>query len=113
MSDCILCKLISGEMPSKKAYEDDEIVAVYDIAPQAPIHILVVPKQHIKSCADISGENSALVGRMFEVIAKLAKELGVSDGFRIVSNNGASAQQSIEHLHFHLLAGRDFTWPPG
>ena len=111
-SDCLFCKIIKGEIPSSKVYEDNFCYAFNDIAPQAPIHFLVIPKAHIGSCGEISEANSSLVGHMFEVIAKVAKELGAAD-FRVVSNCGPQAGQSVPHLHFHVLAGRDMTWPPG
>ncbi len=113
MSDCIFCKIAAGEIPSNKAYEDDKVLAFYDLDPQAPTHILVIPKQHIKSAAEIDESNSSLVAHIFEVAAKLAKELGLDNGFRVVTNCGESAGQSVHHIHFHLLGGRDFTWPPG
>ena len=113
MDDCLFCKIIAGEIPSNKVYEDDTVYAFRDINPQAPVHILIIPKQHIKSAAEITPENSAVVAHIFEVAAKLADELGCSDGFRIVNNCGDSAGQTVKHLHFHLLAGRDLTWPPG
>ncbi len=113
MSDCIFCKIAAGEIPSKKAYEDDKVLAFYDLDPQAPTHILLIPKEHIKSAAEIDQANSAVVAHIFEVAAKLAKELGLDNGFRVVTNCGESAGQSVHHLHFHLLGGRDFTWPPG
>lgn len=111
--DCIFCKIAAGEIPSRKAYEDDQVVAFYDLDPQAPVHVLIIPKAHIQSVAAITPENSAVVAHIFEVAAKLAAELGLCDGFRVVSNTGAAAGQSVPHLHFHLLGGRDFTWPPG
>ncbi|MDR1928278.1 MAG: histidine triad nucleotide-binding protein [Oscillospiraceae bacterium] len=108
MKDCIFCKIAAGELPSKKAYEDEQVLAFYDIHPQAPVHILIIPKTHCASgAAEITPENSAVVARCFEVAAKLAGELGVAGGFRIVTNNGAKAGQTVPHLHFHLLAGRD------
>ncbi len=113
MSDCIFCKIAAGEIPSKKVYEDDTVLAFYDLEPQAPVHVLVIPKQHIPSAAAITPENSAVAAHIFEVIAKIAGELGLKEGFRVVSNCGVSAGQSVPHLHFHLLGGRDFTWPPG
>lgn len=113
MNDCLFCKIAAGEIPSTKVYEDETVFAFRDIEPQAPQHILIIPKQHIKSVAEITPENSAVVAHIFEVAAKIAAELGFSDGFRIVSNCGDSAGQSVKHLHFHLLSGRDFTWPPG
>lgn len=113
MSDCIFCKIIAGDIPSKKAYEDEQILAFHDISPAAPTHILVIPKAHIPSAAALGEEHAALLGRMFAVIAKLARELGLEDGFRIVSNVGEAAGQSVPHLHFHLLGGRALSWPPG
>ena len=112
MSDCLFCKIVKGDIPSKKVYEDDTCYAFYDIDPQAPTHFLVIPKAHIGSCGEIDGTNSQVVGHCFEVISKVAKELGITD-FRVVSNCGVQAGQSVPHLHFHVLAGRDMTWPPG
>ena len=112
MSDCLFCKIISGDIPSKKVYEDELVYAFYDIDPQAPSHFLVIPKEHIASCGAVTPENSAVVAHCFEVIAKVTKELGIEE-FRVVSNCGASAGQSVFHLHFHVLSGRDMTWPPG
>ena len=105
MEDCLFCKIIAGDIPSSKVYEDDLCYAFNDIDPQAPTHFLVIPKQHIKSVA-------AVVAHCFEVIAKIAKERGM-DSFRVVSNIGEQAGQSVFHLHFHVLSGRDMTWPPG
>lgn len=113
MNDCLFCKIIKGEIPSSKVYEDEQVYAFNDIDPQAPVHILIIPKEHIASAAEITSENSHLVAHIFEVAAKIAKEQNFKDGFRIVSNCGDSAGQSVKHLHFHLLSGRDFTWPPG
>lgn len=112
MSDCLFCRIIAGEIPSSKVYEDELCFAFYDIAPQAPTHFLVIPKEHISSVSAINGENSAVVAHIFEVIAKLTKELGV-ESYRVVSNIGEQAGQSVFHLHFHVLGGRDMTWPPG
>ncbi|MEA5050237.1 MAG: histidine triad nucleotide-binding protein [Oscillospiraceae bacterium] len=111
--DCLFCKIASGEIPSDKIYEDELVVAFNDISPQAPVHFLVIPKQHIQSCAAVGADNSAIVAHIFEVIAKLAAQLGLSEGFRVVSNTGEQAGQSVPHLHFHVLAKRDLTWPPG
>lgn len=111
--DCIFCKIANGEIPSTKVYEDDTVVAFNDLEPQAPSHILVIPKQHISSAADITPENSAVIAHIFEVIAKIAKDNGFNDGFRVVNNCGDSAGQTVKHIHFHLMAGRDFTWPAG
>lgn len=112
MSDCLFCKIIAGEIPSNKVYEDEQCFAFYDIDPQAPIHFLVIPKAHISSAAAVTPENSAVVAHIFEVIATLTSQLGL-DSYRIVSNIGEQAGQSVFHLHFHVLGGRDMTWPPG
>ena len=112
MSDCLFCKIVEGDIPSKKVYEDDQCFAFYDIDPQAPVHFLVIPKAHIGSVSEVNGDNSAIVGHIFEVIAKLAKELKM-ESYRVVSNIGEQAGQSVHHLHFHVLSGRDMTWPPG
>ncbi len=111
--DCIFCKIISGEIPSNKAYEDDKVLAFYDLEPQAPVHILIVPKEHIACAADITPENSSVIAHVFEVAAIIAKEKGLDDGFRIVNNCGDSAGQTVKHIHFHLMGGRDFGWPAG
>ena len=113
MEDCVFCKIIDGKIPAKKVYEDDKTLAFYDLDPKAPTHILVIPKKHIKSAAEINSDNSGYIGHCFKVIAKLSKEMQLDNGFRVVTNCGDSAGQSIKHIHFHLLAGRDFTWPPG
>lgn len=112
MSDCLFCKIAAGEIPSKKVYEDESVFAFYDIDPQAPTHFLVIPKAHIASCAMIGRENSAVAGHMFEVISEVTEAMGLTD-FRVVSNCGPQAGQSVAHLHFHVLGGRDMTWPPG
>ena len=101
-NDCLFCAIAAGEIPSNKVYEDDLCYAFYDIAPQAPTHFLVIPKSHIGSVAEISGENSAVVAHIFEVIAKVTRELGL-ESYRVVSNIGEQAGQSVHHLHFHVL----------
>ena len=106
MDNCIFCKIIAGDIPSKKVYEDELCYAFYDINPLAPVHFLVVPKQHIASAAEITADNAALVGHIYAVIAKLAKELGIAEGFRVVTNCGADAGQTVHHLHFHVLGGK-------
>lgn len=111
--DCLFCKIINGEIPSNKVYEDDTVFAFRDIAPQAPTHILIIPKQHIKSAAEIDESNSSVISHIFEVAAKIAKQEGLDDGFRIVNNCGDIAGQTVKHLHFHLMGGREFTWPAG
>ncbi len=105
MEDCIFCKIATGEIPCNKAYEDDRIIAFYDLNPAAKIHILVIPKMHIENALAINEENSALVAHIFEVIAKLAKELGMEKGFRVVTNCNEYGGQSVFHLHFHLIGG--------
>ena len=106
MSDCIFCKIIGGEIPSTKVYEDELCYAFRDIAPMAPTHILVVPKTHIQSVAEITPENSAVVAHIFEVIARIAKDEGLESGYRVVSNCGPDAGQTVPHLHFHILGGK-------
>lgn len=113
MSDCLFCKIIAGEIPSKKLYEDALCYAFYDIDPQAPTHFLVVPKEHITGANKIGESNSAIVGHIFAVIAKLTADLGHGDDYRVVTNCGKMAGQSVDHLHFHVLAGRELAWPPG
>ena len=106
MSNCLFCKIIAGEIPSTKVYEDETVYAFRDIAPQAPTHILVVPKAHIDSAAAITTENSAVVAHIFEVIPQIAAAEGLVNGFRIVSNCGDDGCQSVKHLHFHILGGQ-------
>ncbi len=105
MSDCIFCKIIAGEIPSKKVYEDESVYAFYDIAPQAKTHILVIPKEHIASVAEISESNSSIVAHIFETIANIARKEGLCGGYRVVSNCGDDAGQTVHHLHFHILGG--------
>lgn len=111
--DCLFCKIINGDIPSAKVYEDELVFAFRDIEPQAPTHILIIPKTHIKSVAEITPENSAVVAHIFEVAAKIAEDEGLDDGYRIVTNCGDNAGQTVRHLHFHLMGGRQFTWPAG
>lgn len=114
MSDCIFCKIAKGEIPSKKVYEDDKVLAFYDIEPAAPVHVLVIPKNHIGSINEINNENSSIVAHIFEVINKIVVELNIADtGYRVVSNCGDQGGQTVSHLHFHLLGGRNLAWPPG
>ena len=112
MSDCLFCKIAKGEIPSNKVYEDELCLAFYDIDPQAPTHFLVIPKVHLASVAEVTADNAAVAGHMMAVISKVAKQLGM-DSYRVVSNIGQQAGQSVPHLHFHVLGGRDMTWPPG
>jgi histidine triad (HIT) family protein len=112
MDDCLFCKIAAGEIPSDCLYQDESVFAFKDIAPQAPVHFLVIPREHIDSAAAVGKENSGVVAHIFEIIAKQAREQGL-EGFRVVSNVGESAGQTVRHLHFHVLSGRDMTWPPG
>ena len=105
MSDCLFCKIIKGDIPSNKVYEDDICLAFYDIAPQAPVHILVIPKLHIASADEISAENSGYVAHIFERIPEIAKSAGLTNGYRVITNGGDDACQSVKHLHFHILGG--------
>ncbi len=107
--DCLFCKIIAGEIPSQKVYEDENVYAFRDIHPMAPVHILVVPKMHISSADEICAGNSAAVAHIFEAIPKIAAECGLQNGYRVVTNCGADACQSVGHLHFHLLGGTQLT----
>lgn len=106
MDECIFCKIIAGEIPSKKLYEDEFCLAFYDIQPLAPQHFLVIPKEHLESASEVTADQAVVVGHIFTVIAKLTKELEFSGGFRVVTNCGADAGQTVQHLHFHVLGGR-------
>lgn len=106
MSDCLFCKIIAGEIPSAKVYEDETVLAFRDIAPQAPTHVLVVPKCHIEDTNGITEENSALVAHIFAVIPQIAKAEGLTNGYRVVTNCGADSGQTVPHLHFHILGGK-------
>lgn len=112
--DCLFCKIISGEIPSDKVYEDEYVYAFYDIEPQAPVHILLVPKKHISGTNEITSQNCDVVGHIFAAAAKIAAEQGIADnGYRIVNNCGEYGGQTVGHLHFHMLGGRMLAWPPG
>ena len=107
MSDCLFCKIVAGDIPSTKVYEDASVYAFRDIAPQAPSHILVIPKAHIPSVDGINAENSAVIAHIFEVIPQIAQAEGLTGGYRVVSNCGADAGQTVHHLHFHILGGKE------
>lgn len=114
MSDCLFCKMAEGAIPVKKVYEDELLFAIEDINPVAPVHMLIIPKKHLVNTLDLTPEDDQLVGAVHRVAAMLARERGFDqDGFRLVNNNNAGAGQSVWHIHFHLLAGRKLTWPPG
>ena len=104
--DCIFCKIVNGEIPSNKVYEDDTVLAFHDIAPQMPVHVIVIPKMHIASAAEVNEDNSAVIGHIFEVIPKIAKDLGLDNGFRIINNCGKDGGQTVGHIHFHILGGK-------
>lgn len=112
--DCLFCKIVEGEIPSKKVYEDDFVYAFYDIEPQAPYHVVIVPKVHIESANAIDENNSKFVAAVFEAVPKIAKQLGFAEkGYRVVNNCGKDGGQTVMHLHFHLMGGREFGWPAG
>ena len=111
MTDCLFCKIAAGDIPAEKLYEDDEVLAFRDIAPQAPVHFLVIPKKHIVDPSDVSEEDEKLIGKLMRIGSQVAAENGVGDGFRIIYNNGAKAGQAVFHIHMHILGGKDRPWP--
>lgn len=112
--DCLFCRIVRGDIPSRKVVEDDVVLAFNDIAPRSPTHILIVPKTHIASAADLTEDDGPLLGRMFATIASIARDVGIDgQGYRVVSNVGRWGGQTVDHLHFHLMGGRAFDWPPG
>ncbi len=111
--ECIFCKIINGDIPATLLYEDDDLLAFNDISPQAPTHILVIPRKHISGPAALTVDDQMLMGKIVKVSTELAEKAGLEDGFRLVMNNGASAGQTVFHLHMHVLGGRELTWPPG
>jgi histidine triad (HIT) family protein len=113
MSDCLFCKIVSGEIPSKKVYEDEYTYAFEDLDPKAPTHVLIVPKKHIRGLKEASAEDAEIVGRCHLTAAHIARQRGIEDGYRTVLNVGPKSGQSVFHLHVHLLGGRDLRWPPG
>lgn len=114
MAGCIFCKIIAGEIDAKTVYEDEKVIAFRDIKPQAPTHILIVPKKHISTLLDLDTEDNELVGHIYQVANKLAEDEGIAeDGFRVVSNCNEAGGQTVFHIHYHLLGGRNLQWPPG
>lgn len=113
MPDCMFCKIASKELDSEVVQETDELLAFRDINPAAPTHVLVIPKEHIPSAKELSGDDARLLGEMFEVMSSIAQKEGLEGGWRIVTNVGADAGQSVSHLHFHVIGGREMSWPPG
>jgi histidine triad (HIT) family protein len=112
-SRTIFKKIIDGDIPAKIVYQDDKCLAFHDVSPQAPVHVLVIPKKEIRSVAALAEDDQALMGHLFLVIQKVAADLGLASGYRVVTNIGGAGGQSVDHLHFHLLGGRQLKWPPG
>jgi histidine triad (HIT) family protein len=113
-TDCLFCRIVAGEVPARFVHQDDEIVAFHDINPRAPTHVLLVPRRHIASAADLTEADGPILGRLFDVAARIAREAGIAEnGYRMVTNVGRDGGQTVDHLHFHLMGGRSFTWPPG
>lgn len=113
MADCLFCKIIAGDIPSTKIYEDDYVYTFADIEPQAPFHAIIVPKEHITSADYINPDNSHLIGKIYEAVAKISIQENLEDGYRVVNNCGKHGGQTVNHIHFHLLARRYLQWPPG
>lgn len=113
MKDCLFCKIVAGEIPSTKIYEDEFVYAFADIDPQAPFHAIIIPKEHISSADEINTENSGLIAKVFEAVAKISRQENLENGYRVVNNCGADGGQTVHHIHFHLLARRNLAWPPG
>ncbi len=111
MDDCLFCRIVDGKIPATIVYADDDIVAINDVYPRAPFHVLVLPRTHVATLADLDDEQ--LGGRLLQAVRRVAREGGVADTFRLVVNNGAGAGQSVGHLHLHVMGGRSFSWPPG
>ncbi|MFV0438051.1 MAG: histidine triad nucleotide-binding protein [Desulfopila sp.] len=113
MSDCLFCKIVAGEIPADKIYEDDEVLAFWDISPAAPKHFLIIPKLHLINLSNIKEEHDRLIGKMMRVAGQVAKDNGITTGYRTIINNDADAGQVVFHLHMHVLGGRPMGWPPG
>ena len=113
-TDCLFCRIVAGEIPSTRVHQDEIVIAIRDIAPRAPTHILLMPRQHIGSAADLTEADGPMLGRLFAVAAEIARSEGVADGgYRLISNVGRWGGQTVDHLHLHLMGGRSFGWPPG
>jgi histidine triad (HIT) family protein len=113
MSDCLFCRIVSGDIPAKKVYEDEHVLAFEDIQPRAPTHVLIIPKKHIRGLKEAEAADAELVGRLHLAAAEIARQRGIEDGYRTVLNVGPKSGQSVFHMHVHLLGGRDLHWPPG
>ncbi|MFP3982185.1 MAG: histidine triad nucleotide-binding protein [Desulfurivibrionaceae bacterium] len=111
--DCLFCKILQGDIPADKIYDDEDVVAFRDISPQAPVHFLVIPRKHLSGPSDIGENDEKMMGKLLRTGAKLADQEGIGDGYRVVINNGAEAGQTVFHLHVHILGGRNLSWPPG
>jgi histidine triad (HIT) family protein len=112
-ADCLFCRIIAGQIPATRVHHDDLVLAIRDINPQAPTHLLLMPLAHVPSAADVGDADGVLLGRLFAVASQLARREGLDDGWRLVSNVGSDGGQTVDHLHLHLLGGRPMTWPPG
>jgi histidine triad (HIT) family protein len=112
-ADCLFCRIVAGEIPSTRVHDDDLVLAIRDISPQAPTHVLVMPRQHVASVADLTEEDGPLLSRLVSVASRIAREEGLDGGWRLVANVGADGGQTVDHLHLHLLGGRQMHWPPG
>ena len=113
MNDCLFCKIIRGDIPAKKIYEDEHVFAFEDIAPKAPTHVLIIPKKHIRGLKEATLEDAEMLGRLQLVAARIGRDRGIEDGYRTVLNVGPKSGQSVFHIHLHLMGGRDLAWPPG
>jgi len=114
MNECLFCAIVEGSVKAQIVYQDDQVLAFKDIAPKAPVHILIIPRKHLAGVSNVTDQDRAVIGRIFEIAAQLARQQGIADsGYRIVVNSGADAGQSVLHLHYHLLGGRRMSWPPG
>lgn len=113
MSDCLFCKIIAGEIPAKKVYEDEHALAFEDINPQGPTHVLIIPKKHIRGLKEAQAEDAELIGRLHLAAAQIGRQRGIEEGYRTVLNVGPKSGQSVFHMHLHLIGGRDMKWPPG
>jgi histidine triad (HIT) family protein len=113
MTDCLFCRIVNGDIPAKRVHEDDDLIAFEDINPQAPTHVLIIPKKHVRGLKEAQVEDAELVGRLHLAAAEIARQRGIEDGYRTVLNVGPKSGQSVFHMHVHLLGGRDMRWPPG
>ena len=113
MTDCLFCKILNGEIPAKKVFEDDDVFAFEDIKPHAPTHVLIIPRKHVRGLKEAQKEDAELIGRLHLAAAEIARQRGIEDGYRTVLNVGPKSGQSVFHMHVHLLGGRDLDWPPG